>query len=383
MGKLTQTRIKSLKKEGMHGDGGGLYVNVSPNKTKSYVLYITIKGQGRRKYGLGGCGYTTLAEARKQAVEMRQAARAGIDPKPRAQAQTTRPTFKQAIGPACDWIADVKGWQGERKAKDWQGLNNRAVPRLGNLPLDAIRRADILSLIDPLWREEKHETAKKLLTAIKQVFAWGVEYGHIDHNPAEGIKARQPKEEKHLRSLEHGKVAAALKKIRNSRHQQAALCLEFMILTGVRSERGRAARWAEIDLDAKTWTLPASLMKKSKEDFVIPLSEAAVRVLELVKLTIGEGSEFIFPASRGGGYMADTNIKLLLKESGLFADTCIHGFRSSLRTWGREAIKAREDVLELTLSHKLAGALKRSYQRSDLFEERAELLEAWSAYIGA
>ena len=97
MAKLSKERIKSIDKAGMHGDGGGLYLNVAAGGSKSFVFYVQVKGGRRRKYGLGGVGYTSLNEARKVAVEYRQAARAGIDPKPRALIkQSDMPTFREA-----------------------------------------------------------------------------------------------------------------------------------------------------------------------------------------------------------------------------------------------------------------------------------------------
>ena len=378
MPKLSNERIKSIKKEGRHGDGGCLYLNVAKGGTKSFVLSIQIKGGQRRNYGLGGVGYTSLSEARKKAVEYRQAARVGIDPRPPALIkQSDMPTFEQAT---TDTLESMRPEWSARKSKEWiREMNRLVMPRLGNIPVDAIRRAHIIHILQGLWDDEKFETAKKLKTAIKQVFEWCIEIEIIQDNPAVGIRPRKsPEGEENLRSMEYGEVGEALKMIEKSKHRKAAECLEFLILTGARSERGRAARWDEISLDDATWTLPASKMKNGKP-FRQPLSDQAVRLLE--SLAVDSESEWVFPASRGGSYMSDKTMRLLLEETGLMEKTCIHGFRATLRTWGREHLKANEDVLELILSHTLSDALIRRYQRSDLFDERKELLEAWAIYI--
>ena len=118
---------------------------------------------------------------------------------------------------------------------------------------------------------------------------------------------------------------------------------------------------------------------KNKKPFRQPLSEQAVRLLE--SIAFYSESEWVFPASRGNGFMSDKPIRCLLDETGLIEKTCPHGFRANLRTWGREILRADEDVLELILSHKLKGRTKRAYQRSDLFEERKEVMQSWANYI--
>ena len=145
-----------------------------------------------------------------------------------------------------------------RKGKEWmRDMNRLAMPSLGNLPVDAIRRANIIHILQGLWDDEKFEAGKKLKTSIKQVFEWCIELEIISDNPAVGIRPEEiPDGEENLRAMKYGEVGEALKMMRKSKHRKAADCLEFLILTGARSERARAARWDEINLDAKTWTLP-------------------------------------------------------------------------------------------------------------------------------
>jgi integrase len=75
----------------------------------------------------------------------------------------------------------------------------------------------------------------------------------------------------------------------------SSLALQFTILTAARSGEVRGARWDEIDMDGKVWTIPASRMKAGVEHRV-PRSDAAVEILE--ELAAHRCSDFVFPGQR-------------------------------------------------------------------------------------
>ena len=154
------------------------------------------------------------------------------------------------------------------------------------------------------------------------------------------------------------------------------LAIELLVLTATRSGEVRLADWNEVDLDEKTWTIPAERMKM-KEEHVIPLSDRALHVLQKAKALGDEG--LIFPGMRSGRPMSDMTMSKLVKELGYPVD--IHGFRTSFRTWVQEQTNTAHEVAERALAHKTSNKVEAAYARSDLFEKRRKLMDAWASYL--
>jgi integrase len=155
-----------------------------------------------------------------------------------------------------------------------------------------------------------------------------------------------------------------------------ARALEFAILTAARSGEVRLATWSEIDLDAATWTIPASRMKAEREHRV-PLSPATVKLLKA--LPRAEGELLIFPGSKPQRPLSDMTLLAVLRR--LDVDAVPHGFRSSFRDWGRTNGKSQE-LMELSLAHAVGSKSERAYARDDALELRRPLMTAWAAFIG-
>ena len=153
------------------------------------------------------------------------------------------------------------------------------------------------------------------------------------------------------------------------------LCVELIALTAVRAGEARGARWEEIDLDSRTWTIPAERMKSGRE-FTVPLSPAALDVLTRADALPAE-SPFVFP-SKTGGPLPNGAPARVLRRAGV--DSTPHGFRSSARSWMAESGIPAE-VAEACLAHVPRQQVVQAYQRSDLLERRAEVMQAWSDYI--
>ena len=170
-----------------------------------------------------------------------------------------------------------------------------------------------------------------------------------------------------------------LAKVRESgAGQSAKKALTFLILTAARSGEVRGARWDEIDIRSRTWTIPGSRTKTGREHRV-PLSDAATALL-VTATPLSDGSGLIFPsASRRGKQLSDRTLSKLIRELGL--QCVVHGFRSSFRDWCADTGQRRE-LAEVALGHTVGNSTEQAYMRSDLFEGRRELMEAWSKYVG-
>ena len=220
---------------------------------------------------------------------------------------------------------------------------------------------------------------------VHEVLKWAIGEGHRSDSPVDAAAATLPKARaakvRHHAALPYGEVAAAIAKVRgcNAPNATAAvkLAFEFLVLTASRSGEARGARWSEIDLEAALWVVPAARMKAGKEHRV-PLSARALAVLrEARRLHKGD---IVFPNSQGKP-LADYHLGArLLPKAGVKATA--HGFRSSFRDWGSELSGATDDALEPALAHAIPNKAKAAYARSDLLEQRRELMQAWAHYLG-
>ena len=378
-GHLTAAKVRAITKPGRHADGGTLYLFVTLGGSKSWVQRLTIDGR-RCDLGLGGWPLTSLAEARDKAFENRKAARAGIDPLA-AKRRPKVPTFREAAQKTFE--ANRPRWRNAKVEKNWmQQLGKYALSILGDLRVDRIGREDVLRVLTPIWAA-KPETGRKVRQKIRAIMAWAQAHGYIEHNVAGdaigGALPTQPAVKEHLRALPYREIADALATVDASRASLAAkLCLRLTILTAVRSGETRGATWAEINLDAREWRIPASRMKANAEHRV-PLSDAALAVLEQVR-PLRDKSELIFPSPKTPGKpLSDMTLTKVLRDTGLAERATVHGFRSSFRDWCAETGKPRE-IAEAALAHTVRG-VEGAYFRSDLFDRRRALMDQWGAYV--
>jgi integrase len=178
---------------------------------------------------------------------------------------------------------------------------------------------------------------------------------------------------KHHAAAHYSDVPRIMAELAEKAHV-SALALRLIILTACRSGEARGARWSEIDLEARVWTVPAERMKANKPHRV-PLSEAALEVLRAAPRI--EGNDLVFAGARGGA-LCDAAVSKALHA--IAPGVTVHGFRSSFREWAEEVARAPRSVSEAALAHVNADRVESAYLRSDLFSLRVELMEAWAKY---
>ena len=376
LGKLTVASVRTLSKPGKYYDQHGLILRVAPGGSKQWIWRGTIRGR-RRDIGLGAVAYTTLAEARDIAYRYRKLARAGIDPTS-TQPDYLVPTFAEAVEQVIE--AYRPGWKDTgRSEENWRSSLRRFVyPSLGSTPVDQITTADLVRVLMPLWHT-KAETARKLKTRLGVVMRWSIAAGYRTDDPAgPALAAALPRRTvptNHLASLPPPEVSAALSKLEALPRvwPPTVACLRFLAATAARSGEARFATWDEIDLGARTWTVPAERTKTGREH-VVPLSSAALEALDVARLFTAGSAGPVF-ASRAGKALSNGAMSKLTRPYGYTP----HGLRASFRSWAAETGVPRE-VAEAALAHS-AGSLARAYQRSDLLAARRKVMEAWGRYI--
>ncbi len=157
--------------------------------------------------------------------------------------------------------------------------------------------------------------------------------------------------------------------------------MEFLILTACRSGEVRGARWSEIDMDAAIWTIPAERMK-AKIAHRVPLSGCAI---EILKAQEDKHEDLVFPSSRDRVALSDMVLTAFLRRVNAPSDTpgriaTAHGFRSSFRDWCSERGYSR-DLAERALAHTVQNKVEAAYHRTDLLEQRRQMMSVWSDFV--
>ncbi|MEN9416387.1 MAG: hypothetical protein RI988_7 [Pseudomonadota bacterium] len=389
---LSALEVSRLSAPGLHAVGGtpGLHLRIKPSGAKGWILRIKI-GDKRRDIGLGGYSQTgmTLAKARAAALAAREAISSGIDPVERKRtdksavraAQAKELTFKDA---ALAYIEAHEGsWRNAKHGQQWRNtLEQYAYPVMGSMQVRHVEMAHVLRVLEPIWHE-KTETASRLRGRIESVLDWAKGRGYRSgDNPASwkgNLDAQLARPEKiakveHHAALKWSEIGAFMESLRAA-HGMGARALEFVILTAARSGEVRGATWAEIDLEAKVWTVPGARMKAGK-DHRVPLSSTAVSLLEaLPKMA---NNDLVFPALRGG-QLSDMTLTAVLRR--MKVDAVPHGFRSTFRDWTAEATSYPNHVCEMALAHVVGNAVEAAYRRGDLYEKRRRLMDDWAAFL--
>ena len=376
---LTATFVQKIRTPGRYGDGRGgfglsLLVKEMSNGriSKSWSQRLILNGKPCM-LGLGAFPVVSLADARKLALENKQALLKGIDPR------KSVPLFKDAAQAVIG--IQSEGWKNAGKSMtQWQAsLRDYAFPVIGNTRVDKINTADCLKVLLPHW-STKHETMRRVKSRIAAVMKWSIAKNFRQDDPTIALNSVLPKTngtKKHHKSLPHDQVAGAIAKIKQSGAYWSTLaCLEFIILTATRSGEARLATWDEIDCNSKMWVIPAKRMKAKKKHRV-PLSDQAVEVLAHAR-QYSDGSDLIFPAASGKP-MSDSTVSKLLRENNV--GCVVHGFRSSFRNWAAENGFNR-DVCEASLAHSTTkNQAEAAYYTSDLIQQRQELMQVWANYL--
>ena len=383
-----------MREPGLHSVGGvaGLRLQVTPTGARTWLLRVVI-GTRRRDMGLGAYPGVTLAKAREKASAMRDQIDGGVDPIEARRAARSALIAEQAkaltFEEAAERFMDAKEaeWRNAKHRQQWRNtLKTYAYPVIGKLLVRDVEIAHVLKVLEPIWHD-KTDTASKVRGRIEQVLDWARGRGYRSgDNPAEwkgGLDAQLADPSKiaphqHHAALPIEDMADFMVKLRGT-EGIGARALEIAILTAGRSGEVRGALWDEIDLDAKTWTIPETRMK-AKRAHRVPLSPAAIKLLKALPRIQPDDPErdYVFPSPRGG-QLSDMTLLLVMRRMGLSAVP--HGFRSTFRDWAAERTNHQREVIEMALAHSVAGKVEAAYWRGDVYDKRSRLMGDWAAFL--
>lgn len=388
---LSALEVNRLAKPGLYFVGGvaGLALQVSPSGARSWILRATV-GTRRRDIGLGGFPDVTLAGARDAARISRDKIKSGIDPVEEGKAKRNALAAAEASAiifsdAAAKYIAaHESGWKNAKHAAQWSAtLETYAFPTIGKLRVSSIETAHVVEILESIWTT-KTETASRLRGRIESVLDWATVRGfRKGENPARWrghldkllpARAKVQKVDHHaaLPYSDMGAFMVELAKVEG----MGAKALAFAILTATRSGEVRGATWAEFDLKAAIWTIPAARMKAEKEHRV-PLSDDAVALLNALPRI--DGVAFVFPSAKNG-QLSDMTLTAVLRR--MNKPVTAHGFRSTFRDWAGETTAYPREVIEHALAHQLKDKAEAAYARGTLFDKRRRLMADWAKHCG-
>lgn len=386
---LTDTEIRQAKpkdKEYSLADGKNLYLRIRTIGSKVWVLnYYRPGTKQRANVGLGAYPDVSLAAARKKADELRTVLAEGIDPKEhrddkqRAQTEQYANTFESI---ARKWLTLKEGKVSPAYYDKISGrLEKYIFPKMGRTPIHRVTAVAAIEIIQPLANDEKLETVKKVCRWVNEIMVYAVNTGVAHANPLAGIgKAFSAPKVTNLPTLRPDELPALMYAIQHSNTKLVTRCLiEWQLHTMVRPGEAAGTRWDEIDFDKQEWTIPAERMKKNKPH-IVPLSEQALRLLEVLKPQSGH-REYVFPSDHNPRASANSqSANRALARMGFHGRLVSHGLRALASTTMNEK-GFDPDVIEAALAHVDKNSVRAAYNRAQYLERRRKMMDWWSEYI--
>lgn len=387
--RLSDVKVKAAKpkeKDYILTDGNGLQMRVRINGSKlwnfNYIQPVTKK---RINMGLGTFPEVSLAQARKRTVEARELVAQGLDPKEKRDAErhakkaATEHTFENI---STAWFELKKDSVTSAYAEDiWRSLTLHVFPVLGKIPISAITAPKVITLLRPLETKGSLETVKRLTQRLNEIMTYGVNSGLIHANPLSGIRSvfKKPKKT-NMAALAPDELRELMVTIANASIKRTTRCLiEWQLHTMTRPAEAATARWADIDVEKKMWTIPAERMKK-RRIHIIPLTDQAIALLEAIKPYSGH-REYVFPADRDPrNHCNSQTANMALKRMGFEGRLVSHGMRSMASTILNEHAWDPE-LIEVALAHVDKDEVRSAYNRADYIERRRPMMVWWSEHI--
>lgn len=386
---LTNTevlRAKAIDKDLTLHDGDGLFMVVKTTGKKLWRFrYQRPATRQRTMMGLGAFPALSLADARRLRADYLSLLANGIDPQ--AQAEQLTEQKQNALDSifstvAANWFTLKQASVTADYAKDiWRSLEKDVLPTIGEIPVQEIKARTLVEALEPIKARGALETVRRLVQRINEIMIYAVNTGLIDANPASGIGMAFEKPKKmNMPTLRPEELPKLMRSLVMSNLSVSTRCLiEWQLLTLVRPSEASGAKWLEIDLNAKLWTIPAVRMK-AKREHIVPLSPQALDILELMK-PISAHREHIFPSRNDPKQpMNSQTANAALKRIGYGGKLVAHGLRSIASTALNEA-GFNSDVIEAALAHSDKNEVRRAYNRSTYLQQRCELMNWWGLKV--
>lgn len=361
---------------------------------KYFVFRYTYAGR-QKELNLGSYPKLSLSQARALCEKALADIAKGLDPAEMKKQQKQQ--RREAVGNtfravAEKWFATWQHGKSDKTKRNHQSrLNNHLYPLFEHTPIAEIQRSDIVKLAESLNEKGISGEAGKIMQTARMVFDYAVSVGVVELNLIRAVNTSVllvQHETEHQPTIKPSETAAFFKAFLQCGGEPVTrYALLLLMLTAMRNEALRLAKWEDIDFDARVWVFPAENMKMKKA-VRIPLSDWTVRLLNELHAHSGH-TPYLFPQSRKGGgrgvVISGAAIGRLLVSMGYDgkhegkSKAVPHGFRSFMKGLCMEHGFSAE-LTEQALAHQPKGVDK-AYMRSDLFERRVEMMDFYSAWL--
>lgn len=369
---LTVKQIDNAKPKGKPyklSDGRGLYLFITKTGVKSWRSNYCENGKQK-----------TITYGRYPAMSLADARLVHANSKDNKRVNKSEYTFKDVSE---KWLK-VKLQTITNKKTQRQfiySLEEFVYPFIGGKPIDQIKRVELTDIVLRIQDKGLLETAKRVAGRITAVFNYAQDLGLLESSPANSITRvlGEKRIVKPMASIPLEEAGDLLTKINTYPEPITRLGLLLMAHTFVRTGELRYMKWSEIK-DGKFWVIPAERMKMRKPH-VVPLSSAALDILNELRLETGE-YEYVFTSPVNCRSVISENTFLFaLYRLGYKGRMTGHGFRSLASTALNELSPFQKDVIERQLAHKESDAVRAAYNRAEYLPQRVELMNWWSDWL--
>jgi integrase len=379
-----QPRDKLYRK----ADGGGLYLEIFPNGSKLWRWKFRFAGKEKR-LALGAYPAVSLKDARTKRDEGKAKLDKGIDP----ALERKREKVAAKISAANTFAAVAREYidtkmVGEARAEatiskaHW--FLEQLEPAIGNMPIAEVDQQMLLAALMRAQMRGRHETAKKCRSFASRVFRYAAATGRCSSDPAHLLKGAltTPKAKHYAAILEPTKLGELLRAIdvfSGGPVTKAALQIAPHVF--VRPGELRHAEWAEFDLQAGIWNLPAAKMK-ARRPHSVPLSRQVSQMLRELQALTGAG-KYVFPSAYGHSRpMSENTLNASFRRMGFDKDeVTAHGLRATASTLLNQSGLWNPDAIERALAHGESNATRGAYHRGTYWDERVRMAQWWSDFL--
>lgn len=365
-------------------DGNGLYLHITPAGGKLWRLKYRIDGK-EKTLSIGKYPHLSLVEAREAAENARKMKAQGIDPsqaKQQAKAERQAALLNTFEHIARDWHQNnISRWKPNHAQRIMRYLEKDVFPYISSHPIQELRVAHIKQVLDAITARGVAETAEKIRQWINKIFNYALMLERVDGNPASALVGYiQPQTTEHMPALPREELTEFYRRLLQvDAEPQNRLCLMLLVLCFPRNTEIRGGEWKEINWQAKTWTIPASRMKRPREH-LIPLSDWAMELLQELHQLTGKG-RFMFPNRNTiSGYISENTLGNILNRIGYKGIATPHGFRSLASSILNEQ-GFNPDAIERQLAHVEENKIRAAYNRAEYLAERTEMMQWYSDYL--
>lgn len=384
---LTDAKLRTLKpKEKVYrlGDSAGLYIEVAVNGSRYWRMKYRFLGKEKR-LAFGVYPEVTLAEAREKRDEARKLLASGSDPAEvkkiakAAQQENAENTF-EAI--AREWHkSKADRWSLRYRDEIIDTFEKDIFPYIGKRPIAEIKPLELLETLRKMEKRGALEKMRKVRQRCGEVYRYAIITGRAEYNPAPDLAtALTPPKKQHFPFLTAEELPYFLKDLAGYTGSVITkTATKIILLTAVRTQELRFARWQDIDLEKGIWEIPAEVMKM-KRPHVVPLSKQVIELFNLLKPLSGHYKLVFIGRNDHRKPISKESVNQVIELLGYKGRLTGHGFRHTMSTILHEK-GFNSAWIETQLAHIDKNAIRGTYNHAQYMDGRREMMQWYADYM--